>query len=142
MRAFIENLLDMAVDASGQRLAERPVALSAAHNGRKFDFAFLASELYKQNMNLFVLGTWLYVDTIEIARHCQCECVKLQCLFSKCSPASDLHAHRALDDCVCLQAVIMNLSQRLGVTPCALLTAFAIEMDFEAMLSYLSATCR
>ena len=136
MRAFIEYLLDMAVDASGQRLLERPVALIAAHNGRKFDFPFLASELYKKNMDLFVLGTWLYVDTIEIARRCHC-----QCLFSKCSPASDLHAHRALDDCVCLQAVIMNLSQRLGVTPCALLTAFAIEMDFEAMLSYLSATC-
>ena len=69
MRGFIENLLDASADESGQHLLERPVALIAAHNGRKFDFPFLASELYKQNMNFFALGTWLYADCHYCSRH-------------------------------------------------------------------------
>ena len=56
----------MAADANGQRLLGRPVALIAAHNGREFGFPFLASELYKQNMNFFALGAWRYVDTMRV----------------------------------------------------------------------------
>ena len=64
MRAFIEYLLDMTVDASGQRLLQRPVALIAAHNGCRFDIPFLASELYKKSMSFFASGTWRYVSLL------------------------------------------------------------------------------
>ena len=100
MRRYIENLLDMAVDQGGQRLIDRPVALIAAHNGLKFDFRFLASELSKRNIDVTVLTSWYYCDTLDITRLCSVECCKLQRLFTSCASSTrSLHAHRALDDC-------------------------------------------
>ena len=100
MRRFIENLLDMAVDRGGHRLIDRPVALIAAHNGQKFDFRFLASELAKRNIDVTGLTSWFYCDTLDITRLCSVECCKLQCLFTSCASSTrSLHAHRALDDC-------------------------------------------
>ena len=140
---FIENLLDMAVDEGGQRMVDRrPVALIAAHNGKHFDYPFLLSEVFKLNIDISILTTWLYCDTLDIARHCSVECCKLQCLFSSCaSSTGSLHAHRALDDCVALQAVVTTLAERHGVTPLALLRHFALELDHKVMILHLSARC-
>ena len=139
---FIENLLDMAVDEGGQRMVDpRPVALIAAHNGKKFDYPFLLSEVYKRNIDISILTTWLYCDTLDIARHCSVECCKLQCLFASCASSAGLHAHRALEDCVALQAVVTTLAERHGVTPLALLRRFAMELDPEAVILHIAALC-
>ena len=51
MCAFIENLLNMAVDEGGQRLIDRPVALIAAHNGKN-----LSGKKRSEFFFLFLLG--------------------------------------------------------------------------------------
>ena len=108
-----------------------------AHNGVKFDFPFLLRECVRHGVSWDAMQKWIFVDTLQPLK-AVAECVKLQCLAHRCG-VEGLSAHRALDDCVCLQAVVTTLAERYGVTALALLKRFALEVDLEAMILHLAA---
>ena len=110
-----------------------------AHNGRAFDFPFLASACLRTGVGISAMAQWSYVDTLDLLRATGAgECSKLQCSFYRCAGPSRLRAHRALDDCFALQAVVRHLSASFGVTPAGLLRHFMFSLDAgptEAQLS-------
>ena len=73
---------------------------------------------------------WIYVDTLQPLK-AVAECVKLQCLAHRCG-VEGLSAHRALDDCYALRAVVCSTAERLGVSPVAVLRPFAQRLDAES----------
>ena len=120
---FLHNLADNAVEtasesdssqpqAEGQMLRLRsptPRVLLAAHNGRKFDFPFMASETLRCDIPLWRFENWTYVDTMVMgaaaASNVGTGCAKLQCLGQTCKTAEN-RAHRALDDTFLLRDVV------------------------------------
>ena len=112
-----------------------------AHNGIKFDFPFLCAEILRAGIAPVDMAAWVYVDTLDVLRvtdHTG-ECNKLQCAFRSCSGPPSLRAHRALDDCLALGAVVRHISASLGVAPFVLLRQFASRMDDNATFSQLTA---
>ena len=61
-----------------------PEIVIVAHNGMKFDFPFLCSKCYRNEIELERFVHWRFVDTLDIVRALDGEvyggCVKLQCL--------------------------------------------------------------
>ena len=142
MCRFCENLAEMALADDESSDDEVPVAalrektpqiLICAHNGLRFDFAFLCSMCLRNGLDIARLAQWLYLDTLEVFRAIDAGvhggCVKLQCLLRPLAPAAELHAHRALDDCWALKAVIDTVCAALGVSQKALLQPFAVGLD-------------
>ena len=113
----------------------------AGHNALHFDFHFLLAECLRAGLGSSTISRFVFVDTRELLRATDCagECKKLQCSFRVCSGPSRLQAHRALDDCIALEAVVDFVSARMGVTPLNLLRCFARRMDEHATIAQLGA---
>ena len=95
-----------------------------AHNGWRFDFPFLLSEVVRAGVGPAAMSSWIYVDTLDVLRATDRagECKKLQCALRVCcGPPTLLRAHRALDDCFALDGVVRHVSASLGIKPWALL---------------------
>ena len=112
-----------------------------AHNGASFDFPFLLSECVRASVGPAVMSSWIYVDTLDILRATDRagECKKLQCALRVCCGPPTLRAHRALDDCVALEAVVRHVSASLGIKPWALLLPFAFRLDEASAVAQMSA---
>ena len=113
-----------------------------AHNGIKFDFAMIASSCWRSdNSLLHFLENWLFVDTLDLLKAAELPgvCLKLQCQRVARGVRVDACAHRALDDCVALAAVVAGLAESLGQTPRDLLMNFAVKFDLSATAAELSA---
>ena len=112
-----------------------------SHNGLKFDFPFLLSECLRARIDPAHMAAYVYVDTLDVLRSTDSvgECQKLQCAFRASGGHSGLQAHRALDDCIALGAVVGHMSASLGVTPWMLLRHFATRLDVESTCAGLSA---
>ena len=106
--AFLDNLADNAVKTASESDSSQPQAecqmlrlrspapriLLAAHNGRKFDFPFMASEAFRCGISLWRFETLTYVDTMALGTKAATilgtGCVKLQCLGRTCTTADNL----------------------------------------------------
>ena len=112
-----------------------------AHNGAKFDFPFLLAECMRAGVGPAAMSSWIYIDTLDVLRATDRagECKKLQCALRVCSGPPSLRAHRALDDCIALEAVVRHVSSYLGITPWALLRPFAYRLDENATVAQMSA---
>ena len=149
---WVEGLLNTAVlesdsdssdssdaEAHLPRVPERPpLVILAAHNGIRFDFPLLLCEVLRHRLPCAPFEEWVFVDTLValqvLARH---SCLKLQCLAVRVTADSG-RAHRALDDCVCLQQVAVALVQSVGVSLPSFLLRFAVELDLSSSLAQLS----
>ena len=112
-----------------------------AHNGRAFDFPFLASACLRSGVDVSPMSRWHYVDTLDLLRAADATgCNKLQCAFHRaCAGPSCLRAHRALDDCVALRHVVRHVSASFGVAPSELLRQFTFGLDAGPTVAQLSA---
>ena len=108
----------------------------------KFDFPFLCSECFRNQIHLDYLANWRYVDSLDVVKALDSQahggCVKLQCLLRHLARAADLRVHRALDDCYALRSVGDTFAASLGVSPSLLLKPFVFEFDSNATLTNLS----
>ena len=99
----------------------------------KFDFPFLCSECIRNDIDIGCMADWFFADTLEVFRAMDAEtyggCAKLQCILRNCGPTADLHAHRALDDCRALKAVLESVAASLGVSPRVLILPFMVGLD-------------
>ena len=120
--------------------ADLEIAL-VGHNAVLFDFPFLLAECLRSGSGTSIMARWIYVDTMELLRSTDCvgECKKLQCAFRACGDPSCLRAHRALDDCIALSALVEHISGRMDVAPLKLLRKFARRMDEDATIAQLRA---
>ena len=151
---FLDNLAGNAVETSesdnSQPQFEEQILrlrsptrriLLAAHNGRKFDFPFIASEALRCGIPLWRFETWAYVDTMVLgaaaASTVGTGCAKLQCL-GQVSKTSDNRAHRALDDTLLLRNVVSTFAARLGTSAESLLAPHSFNIDSEQTLLNLS----
>ena len=151
---FLDNLADNAVETSESdssqpqfeaqilRLrAPTPRILLAAHNGRKFDFPFMASEALRCDIPLWRFESWTYVDTMvlggAVASYVGTGCAKLQCLGQTCKTAEN-RAHRALDDTLLLRDVVSTFAARCGTSAESLLAPHAFGIDADQTLLNLS----
>jgi len=111
-----------------------PRILLAAHNGFRFDYPMIVSQLWRSNLwPGTVLGGWLYVDTLDVLKAADASgaCLKLQC--QRISRGVRVEAaHRALDDCRALASVMQDLAESLGLQPRELLARFAWKLDMAA----------
>ena len=119
-----------------------PEILIIAHSGVKFDFPFLCSEAYRNNIDQDFLTKWKFVNTLEVFKSLNGDshdsCVKLQCLLRHLTGCEDLRAHRALDDCFALKSVLESMAGVLGVSPRALIRPFLHEFDSVATITNIS----
>ena len=60
-------------------------------------------------------------------------CAKLQCLVR--GHCAELQAHRALDDCIALRAVLQHLADMVGIPLLDVLRPFAMKLDVHASLA-------
>ena len=100
----------------------------------KFDFPFLCSECFRNQIHLDYFANWMYVDSLDVVKALDSQahggCVKLQCLLRRLvHEAEDLRAHRALDDCYALRSVVDTLAASLVVSSSLLLKPFVFEFD-------------
>ena len=102
-----------------------------AHNAAKFDLPFLLCECLRAGLGSTAMAGWMYAHTLHLlqATDSAGECNKLQCALRACRGPQSLRAHRALDDCIALQAVVGHVSASLGNTPWALLRPFAFRLS-------------
>ena len=143
---FVEGLADSALvedsDSSEELPMQLPVlrfpaprVLLAAHNGRGFDFPMLLCNQMRRGGVVAHLGRFAFVDTLDVCRVMAGNsltggCLKLGCLFRSCSCASTgLRFHRALDDCIALQAVVRHMADGLGLGEVELLSKYAFQLD-------------
>ena len=114
--------------------AELPTVLVAAHNGSRFDFAVLLFELVRHGICWGPLEQWLFVDTLAVVQAIGISnlggCAKLQCLVR--GHCVGLQAHRALDDCIALRAVVQGIAEAYGVGLSDLLNPLAVRLDATA----------
>ena len=139
MVAFLEHLQVSTVEPDSDSDAEPqetkayseppPQILVVAHNGIKFDFAMLVSEVVRSGADIKALHRWLYVDTLEVFRAVAAPCVKLQCLHQEVAAEGCLRAHRALDDAFALRRVTLLQAERYGVGLQELFAPFIAECD-------------
>ena len=111
--------------------SELPTVLMAAHNGLRFDFAMLLFELVRHGMTWGALDRWLFVDTLALVQAVGVSnlggCAKLQCLVR--GHCAGLQAHRALDDCIALRAVVQGVAESYGTGAIDLLRPLAVRVD-------------
>ena len=112
-----------------------------AHNGAKFDFPFMLQECLRTGVGPALMLSWVYVDTLDVLRATDRagECAKLQCALRVCCGPPTLRAHRALDDCVALEAVVRHVSASLGNKPWELLRPFAFQLDGTSAVAQMNA---
>ena len=152
---FLDNLADNTVETSsesgnsqaqfeGRMLSLRsptPRILLAAHNGRKFDFPFMASEALRCGIPLWRFECWTFVDTMVLgtaaASTVGTGCAKLQCLGQVCK-TSDNRARRTLDDTLLLRNAVSTFAARLGTSAESLLAPHSFNIDAEQKLLNLS----
>ena len=119
---------------------ELPLVILAAHNGVKFDFAMLLFECRRHGCKWEPsFADWLFVDTLPIVQSVVADlggCAKLQCLVR--GHCAELQAHRALDDCIALRAVLQHIADMLGVSMLDVLRPFAMKVDVNASLAQMS----
>ena len=135
MTAFIQHIVDNAVEDSRPHLKENAQAVLCAHNGRAFDIPLMFCECLRNNLQ--PPASWCYVDTLEVTKALNLPCVKLQCLRRLVSDTS-LRAHRALDDVFCLRAVVAAVAEAQGLRPWDLLKFFVFAPDLEVTFSRIS----
>ena len=146
---FLDNLAESAVsdgESSADEVAalpklksELPDVVVVAHNGMKFDFAFLMCECYRCLLPLDSLTRWRYVDTLAVVKAVgMFGCVKLQCMLDTAGCAGGLRAHRALDDAIALRGVVTFMAEAFGVSTLRLLQQFTCELDMTASVAHLS----
>ncbi len=137
--SFLEHLQTSTVEPDSDSDAEPqevknysdppPRIVLVAHNGLRFDFAMLVSELFRSGVDWLPLQRWLYVDTLDVFRAGAAPCLKLQCLYKDLTAEGSLRAHRALDDAIALRDVARTQAERRGVGLRQLLAPFAVECD-------------
>ena len=119
---------------------ELPTVLLAAHNGHRFDFAVLLFELLRHGMCWGPLEQWLFVDTLAVVQAVGVStlggCAKLQCLVR--GHCQGLQAHRALDDCIALRAVVQGVAESYGIRTLDLLTPLVVRLDIAASAAQVS----
>jgi len=151
--AFLEKTADAALsDDDGSSLEEAaselprlrsrvPQVLLAAHNGLRFDFGMLVSQCLRCNISAGSLEKWIYVDTADVLKALDFNtgaCLKLQCQRVSSGVCVEARAHRALDDCIALSAVMQRSAERLGQRTCDLLVRFALRFDLRATTAELA----
>ena len=145
---FLDNLAESTVsdgESSADEVAtlprlksELPDVVVVAHNGMKFDFAFLMCECYRCLLPLDSLTRWRYVDTLEVVKAVgMFGCMKLQCMLDTAGCAGGLRAHRALDDAIALRGVVKFMAEALGVSTPNLLRRFVCELDLPTSVAQL-----
>ena len=94
----------------------------------------LLFELVRHGLSWAPLQQWLFVDTLAVVEAVGIShlggCAKLQCLVR--GQCAGLQAHRALDDCVCLRAVVEGVAESYGIRALALLRSLAVRLDTAA----------
>ena len=145
MVAFLEYLQVSTVEHDSDSDAEPrdiktysdppPRLLLVAHNGMKFDFPMLASEVFRSGADFKPLQRWLFVDTLDVFRAGAAPCVKLQCLYRELAADRSLRAHRALDDAVALLRVAVTQAERYGVGLQELFAPFVVECSVEETMA-------
>ena len=100
----------------------------------------LLFELGRQGMSWGSLDKWLFVDTLSLVQAIGLSnlggCAKLQCLVR--GHCAGLQAHRALDDCITLRAVVQGVAETYGVHALDLLRPLVVRLDGEASLAQVS----
>ncbi len=147
--SFVEGLQRLSVpepsDSEGEDgpvvlPQEVPTVILAAHNGFRFDFAMLLFECARHGCSGAPLEEWLFVDSLAIVQTVVAKlggCAKLQCLVrGHCREG--LQAHRALDDCIALRAVLQHVADSLGITLLDVLRPFIRKLDVNASLAQMS----
>ena len=85
-------------------------------------------------MSWVPLQNWLFVDTISLVQAVGLSnlggCAKLQCLVR--GHCVGLQAHRALDDCIALRAVVQGIAESCGVRAIDLLRNMMVSLDAPA----------
>ena len=108
--------------------------------GIRFDFAMLLFELVRHGMSWGPLERWLFVDTLSLVQAVGLSnlggCAKLQCLVR--GHCAGLQAHRALDDCIALRAVVQGVAETYGLDALDLLRPLVVRLDGEASLAQVS----
>jgi len=147
--SFVEELQrQFVLDQSDSECEDTPVVLPfevptvilAAHNGVKFDFAMILFECRRHGCKWEPsFEDWLFVDTLSIVQSVVADlggCAKLQCLVR--GHCAELQAHRALDDCIALRAVLQHIADMFGVSMLDVLRPFAMKVDVNASLAQMS----
>ena len=100
----------------------------------RFDFAMLLFETLRHGMSWGPLEQWLFVDTLAIVQAVGIAnlggCAKLQCLAR--GHCVGLQAHRALDDCIALRAVVQGVAESYGVRLLDFLRDMVVRLDASA----------
>jgi len=149
---YVENLADMAIiedessDDDELRTCHlrdpRPIVILAGHNSSAFDYPFLLSECLRHSCDIGVMERWCYVDSLEVVRAVGpvigLPCNKLQCLVAETSTRGQFPAHRAMADCQALRAVVLHLSDALGIPAIRLLRMFSYSADIHASVINIS----
>jgi DNA polymerase III epsilon subunit-like protein len=116
-----------------------PRIVLCAHNGRKFDYAILASEAFRADVGWGAMQRWAFLDTLDVFRAIgTAHCVKLQCLLRAFGGDDGLRAHRALDDAIALRSIVILLAERFGVPLSVLLAPFVVEFDAPTSAAQIS----
>ena len=114
--------------------SELSKVVMAAHNGVRFDFAMLLFETLRHGMSWTPLQNLLFVDTMSLVQAVGLSniggCAKLQCLVR--GHCVGLQAHRALDDCIALRAVVQGIAASYGVRVLDLLRDMVVSLDAPA----------
>ena len=86
------------------------------------------------------LQNWLFVDTVSLVQAVGLAnlggCGKLQCLIR--GYCVGLQAHRALDDCIALRAVVQGIAESYGVRALDLLRDVVVSLDAPASAAQVS----
>ena len=103
----------------------------------------LLFELVRHGMSWEPLERWLFVDTLALVQAVGISnlggCAKLQCLVR--GQCVGLQAHRALDDCVCLRAVVGGIAESYGLRALDLLRPLVVRLDAAASAAQVSVAC-
>ena len=100
----------------------------------------LLFELVRHGLSWASLQQWLFVDTFAVIEAVEISnlggCAKLQCLVR--GQCAGLQAHRALDDCVCLRAVVEGVAESYGIRALDLLRPLVVRLDTSASAAQVS----
>ena len=100
----------------------------------------LLFELVRHGLSWAPLQQWLFVDTLALVEAVGISnlggCAKLQCMVR--GQCAGLQAHRALDDCVCLRAVVEGVAESYGIRALDLLRPLAVRLDTAASAAQVS----
>ena len=91
-------------------------------------------ETLRHGLSWMPLQNWLFVDTVSLVQAVGLAnlggCAKLQCLVR--GYCVGLQAHRALDDCIALRAVVQGIAESYGVRALDLLRDMVVSLDAPA----------